>query len=188
MLYNRPYFCNINHQPQKYMKSKPEKKVYCVYIEFEPYLYEWLLFQSKGKFPVYFPKLSIENRILQTFLMELPPNAVPVCNEECAVPIGIPKLKNIDPEVHNYLPIGAKQEIHENVRHRFIIEFWGDIHRTCNIGKRKDKLIEAFMETHGIEVNDKNYNTLHKIYMRERANYYKRKQRSKSKKSKRFQF
>lgn len=164
------------------MKSKPEKNVYSINIEFEQYLYEWLLFECKGKFPVYFPKLSIENRILQTNLMEVPPNAKIDCDSANVVPIGIPKLKNIDRDIHTYLPVYARADLHDNIRNRFIIQFWGHIHQPCNIGKRKDKLIMAFMEKHGIEVSDKNYNTLHKIYMRERANYYKRRQRARKKK------
>lgn len=164
--------------------SKNSDRTYCIYLELEPYLKEWLINECGGRTPVYFPKLSVENRILETFLIKLPPNASPDLSNSSNVAVAIPKFKNSDPATYNYLPVYAKKELKNTIRNRFIIELWRNLHHYGHIGKRRDHLIYGFMESHGIEINDTNYNTIAKIYLRQHRAYLARERRKqKSKKN-----
>lgn len=154
----------------------------------EPYLREWLTFDSGYTSPIHFKKLSIENRILETFLIALPPNATPDVATPTSVAIAIPYFKHHDPATYNYLPTKAKMELKNCIRNRFLIDLWNSLHQFGHIGKRKDLLVMAWMESHGIEVNDTNFNTIIKIYQRQHRAYmarerYKKNNAKNSKKS-----
>lgn len=169
----------------KYMAIKHISS-FCIYVEFEPYLQQWLIHENGDKLPVVFPKLSVENRILQTFLIKPPSKAQADFPNPGTLPIGIPHFRHTNPAVYNYLPIAAKHELRNCIRNRFIIQLWSELHRFGYIGKRKDHLIEAWMQRHGIEVNDTNFNTIVKIYQRQHKAYTERTRLSqkKSKKTK----
>lgn len=166
--------------------SKEPDKVYTIHLELEPYLAQWLVDDNGGTTPVFFRKLSVENRIMETFLTSLPPNTVPDMPSDNTVAIAIPNYKNGDPQTYNYLPRAAKLSLKKVIRDRFLIQLWDSLHRFGHIGKRRDHLIIAYMETHGIVVDDTNYNTIAKIYLRQHRAYLTRLRRKKnsSKKSK----
>ena len=155
----------------------------CLHLELEPYLRQWLVHENEGTLPLSFPKLSTENRILEVYLITLPPNARPDMPGESTIPIEIPSFRYKPPQHYNYLPVGAKRELKKCIRNRFIIALWNDLQHFGFIGKRKDHLIYAWMENHGIEVNDTNYNTIAKIYQRQHMAYLAR-ERYKKKSSK----
>lgn len=154
------------------MSSDTERVL--LYINFEPYLAQWLVNDNGGKTPVVFRKYSIENRILKTYLMSLPPNAVPNLPTDNSVPIVIPEYSGGDPHRVNYLPVGAMRKLHDAIRERFLIELWTALHQFGHIGKRRQDLVAAWMEANGIEVNDTNFNTILKIYQRQHKTYIKR--------------
>ena len=54
---------------------------------------------------------------------------------------------------------------------------WKDLYKFGYIGKKKQDLIWAWMETHGIEATDTNFNTIAKIYLRKRNVYRDAKRR-----------
>ena len=169
---------------EKMSKSKDsDKPTFCIYLEMEPYLRDWLIYDSNGESPIRFKRLSIENRILETFLIALPPNAKPDMPTPNSVAIAIPCFKHSDPSTYNYLPVNSKLELKKCIRNRFLIELWNDLHQFGYIGKRKDLLVTAWMESHGIEFNDTNFNTILKIYQRQHRAYLER-ERYKKKKAK----
>lgn len=155
----------------------------CIHLEMEPYLRQWLIAENGGVTPISFPKLSIENRILEIYLRKLPWNAIPDKATDHTVAIAIPEFRHTDPRTYNYLPKAAMQELKNCIRQRFLIQLWTDLHQFGHIGSRRDHLIYAWMETHGIEINDTNFNTLAKIYQRQHR-AYKQRQRRKNKKEK----
>ena len=79
------------------------------------------------------------------------------------------KHKNI--RYNTYLSAASRRVLALCIRKRFSIELWNDLFKFGNIGKRKQDIIWAWMETHGIEMNDTNWNTIAKIYMRKRNVY-----------------
>lgn len=151
---------------------------YCIYLELEPYLAQWLIHEAGGQLPVKFRKLSVENRMLSTFLIAMPHNAAPDLPTETSVPIAIPAYRGGDPTVYNYLPVSAKHSLKERIRDRFIIALWTDLHSFGNIGKRRDYLIYAWMQKHGIEEDETNFNTIAKIYQRQHRAYLQRGRRN----------
>ena len=156
-----------------------------LYVKFEPYLAQWLINDNGGTTPIVFRKYSIENRILRSFLTPLPPNAAPNLRTENSVPVVIPEYPGGDPANVNYLPVAAMKMLHDAIRERFLIELWTSLHQFGHIGKRRQDLVIAWMDVHGIEVNDTNFNTILKIYQRQHKSYMTKIRRSKksSKKS-----
>ena len=166
--------------------AKVSELTYCIYLDLEPYLKDWVINDCGGETPVRFPKLSVENLNLKTYLIPLPPNAVPDVASESSLAIAIPEFKLKPPETYNYLPKAAKFELKRCIRERFKIDLWMSLYKFGYIGKRRDKLVEAYMEANGIEVNDTNFHTILKIYQRQYKSYLenRRYQKNKLKKTK----
>lgn len=99
---------------------------------------------------------------------------------QAGVPVVIPCFRDKPPSTYNHLPQKARHTLKEAIRNRFLIELWTDLHRFGHIGKRRDHLIMAWMEAHGITVDDTNYNTLAKIYQRQHRAYLERERRQKT--------
>lgn len=162
------------------MKLSLGSSGYCIHLELEPYLRQWLIHDCGGEMPVRFGRLSIENRILYAYLTRQPANAAPDGPTEETVPVVIPCFRDKPPSTYNHLPQKARHTLKEAIRNRFLIELWTDLHRFGHIGKRRDHLIMAWMEAHGITVDDTNYNTLAKIYQRQHRAYLERERRQKT--------
>lgn len=153
-----------------------------IYLELPPYLAQWLIDDCGGS-PVHLPKLTTERRILETFLIQLPANARPNLPTSTSTAIVIPNFRYKPPMYYNYLPARAMAELADCIRSRFIIELWNDLHRNGYIGKRRDNLIYAWMEAHGIESTETNWNAIAKIYQRQYKNYLERRLYAKRAKS-----
>ncbi|MCM1140299.1 MAG: hypothetical protein NC453_17160 [Muribaculum sp.] len=156
-----------------------------LHIALPPYLAQWYIHANGGEHPITLPRLSTENRLLEMCLIKRPSNIAVEELPESFVAIIIPEFKYKPSKKYNYLPKAAVDELTTCIRNRFLIEFWNDLHRTSKIGQRKDRLIEAWMESHGIEFNDTNWNTLAKIYQRQQTNYRVRRYRARLKSKKR---
>lgn len=151
-----------------------------IYLKLEPYLAQWLKHEH-GENPVVFPKNSAENDILELSLTLKPYLAIPNQPGDDKVPISVPYFKSKDVRSYNYLPPGGRRALARCIRTRFVIALWNDLYKFGNIGKRKQDIIWAWMEAHGIESNDTNWNTIAKIYMRKRSVYRKQKWRDEHK-------
>ena len=81
---------------------------------------------------------------------------------------------------------GSSRRVLANcIRKRFVIELWNDLSKFGYIGKRKQDIIWAWMESHGIEMTEANWNTIAKIYLRKRNVYREIMRREKSREVKR---
>lgn len=92
-------------------------------------------------------------------------------NNPDAVKIAIPFFKSKDVNYFNYLPKRAEDLLVATIRNRFDVELWTTLHKFTSIINRQDELIYAFMESHGIEINEKNWCTIAKRYQRKRTVY-----------------
>ena len=63
------------------------------------------------------------------------------------------------------------------------LQLWNDLHYHGYIGRRRDNLIYAWMDAHGIELTETNWNTIAKIYIRQYKNYLQREQYKKKQKN-----
>ncbi len=159
----------------------------CIYIELDPYLRQWFVHDFGGNEPVELRRDSVESKILETYLAKQPPDCIPQTRgSEGQVAIYIPTFRYRPAEYYNYLPKQAMTALLNSIRNRFDIALWNDLHTFGKIGRRQDNLIYAWMEKHGIELTEANWNAIAKRYQRQRNKYlnriYQCKFRKKSKK------
>lgn len=146
-----------------------------LHIPLDPYLAQWFIHQCGGETPVSLPKGSIESKILEIYLTKRPVDVKPDLGGEGQLAIYIPTCRNRPPEYYNHLPKHAKAALIESIRNRFDVDLWNDLHHFGAICRnRQDELIYAFMEKHGIEADETNWNAIAKRYQRQRKLYYDR--------------
>ncbi len=170
----------------------------CLYLTLPPYLAQWYANECREieyresnivpndvyqpLTPVSIPKNSQESRILQCFLKKQP--ATPVKEPDDAnLAIIIPYFYNKDPLYYNYLGKYGREKLVDAIRNRFQVQLWEELHTFKNAISRQDNSIYAFMEAHGIECDETNWNAIAKIYQRQRQAYYKQKERKNRKKT-----
>ncbi len=124
--------------------------------------------------PVHLTRGSVESKILEVYPAHRPEDKLPDTPGEGKLAIAIPSFRNRPPEVFNYLPQRAVSSLLATIRNRFDIQLWNDLHHFGKITKRQDELIYAWMEKHGIEMTETNWNAIAKRYQRQRTVYLKR--------------
>ena len=147
-----------------------------VFLTLEPYLAQWLAHESGGKDPIPIKRGSAEADLLRCFLKPQPrdpdfmPQVAPLPGQ---VEILLPAFKNLDTRIYNYLPPRGEVCLHQCIRHRFKVNLWKDLYTIGNIVQRTDLAILDWMEAHGIQDTETNWNTIAKIMQRTRAAYCK---------------
>ena len=149
---------------------------YTIHLDLEPYLAQWFIHEQGGEHPITLTRGSIESDILELFLTKQPMFVPPFAGKE-ATSVYIPTFKHKDVRTYNYLPPRASLALKKAIRTRFVIALWNDLYKFENIGKRNDELIYAWMEAHGIELNETNWCAISKIYYRKRKVYLAQKNR-----------
>lgn len=153
-----------------------------VFLKLEPFLAQWFIHDQGGDNPVELTRGSMESMMLEIYLVPRPDGVreqlEPWSGE---VAIRVPSFKNKNTKVFNYLTERGRIALKGCIRKRFVIELWQDLFRFENLELRLDEQIFAWMEAHGIDCNDTNYNSIAKIYLRQRKTYRQNKKRQKSK-------
>ena len=144
-----------------------------IYIHLDEYLAQWFINEQGGKVPVELTRGSIESNILEQFLISQPKNATvqTEADNDNAVKILLPSFRHKDTRYFNYLPKSGVSLLVNCIRNRFDIDLWNSLHKFSSLLCRQDELICAFMESHGIEINDKNWAAIAKRYQRKRKLY-----------------
>lgn len=145
-----------------------------IFLTLEPYLAQWLIHENEGIYPIPIKRASAEANILQYYLQKQPRN--PDYRRQIKalpgqVEILLPVFRMTETRTHNYLPPRGEMALHQCIRNRFKVALWKDLHTVGNVVQRTDIVISDWMEKHGIEVDDKNWNTVAKILQRSRAIY-----------------
>lgn len=170
----------------------------CLYLTLPAYLAQWYAHECreieyrdqdivpsepfKPLEPVNVPRGSQESRILQCFLRKRPALAMKE-PEDANIAIIIPYYHGKDPMYYNYLGKFGREKLTEAIRNRFQVQLWEELHTFKNALSRQNHSIYAFMEAHGIECDETNWNAIAKIYQRQRAAYYVQKTRKNVKKT-----
>lgn len=136
----------------------------------EPYLKQWFIHEQGGEYPVNLSRGSVESNMLFLFLANKKAEESPVIDER-TLAINIPSYKKKDPRTYNHLPPMAKVALHKCIKNRFDVQMWNDLHQFSNLGMQIDDLIYAWMEKHGIELTETNWNAIAKRYQRKRKAY-----------------
>ena len=144
----------------------------CIYLNnVEPYLKQWFIHEHGGDYPVTLVRGSAESNILRLFLKKRPDDVLPETETPGSLAIYAPSFKKQDPRTYNYLPHSAKIALHQCIKNRFDVQMWYDLHRFGNVGKQNDELVYAWMDAHGIEPLERNWNAIVKRYQRKRNIY-----------------
>ena len=122
---------------------------------------------------------SMEWGLLEQFLQTPPKDYVPQVGGPGSVCIVLPNFRSKDTRSNFYLPPRATEALKACIRNRCDIDMWNALHRFNAIFKRQDNLIYAFMEKHGIDQTEKNWNAIAKRYQRKRE-IYRRMERRKN--------
>lgn len=155
-----------------------------IYLDLDPYLRQWLIHEHGGEEPVKLLRGSIENDIIQTYIARKPEGWEPDITPN-TVRIVIPRDKRKNPNTWCYLGARSTQALKALIKQRFDAEFMMEVIRLLNKSRElKMNLIYAFMEKHGIEDTETNYNTLAKICQR-KVDDLKREERAEAAKRKR---
>lgn len=147
----------------------------CIYIPLEDYIAQWFVHEQGGTVPVRLTRGSVESKLLEVYLTHRPDDLLPDVQGEGKLAIAIPSFRNRPPESLNYLPQHALKSLLNIIRDRFDVQLWKDLHSFGKITNRQDELIYAWMEKHGIDLNETNWNTIAKRYQRQRKIYLMRK-------------
>lgn len=151
----------------------------CFYLDVEPYLKQWFIHDMGNEHPVSLIRNSAESDIVRRWLTVLPPDkSLPDGNPDMLA-IYVPSYNELDREKLYYLPTAALKLLKQCIRNRFIIELWRDLNDFGFIGFQKQDVIYAWLEQHGIEITETNFNAVQKIYQRKRSTYIKVKKRKK---------
>lgn len=151
-----------------------------LYLEVDDYLKQWFIHDQGGNNPVKIARGSVESGLLELFLRTPPADYVPEVESEGKLAIELPNFRTKDTRDNFYLPGKARDALIACIRNRFDIELWNTLHRFHSLFLRQDNLIYAFMEAHGIELTEKNWNAIAKRYQRKRDIYYRIQRRKKN--------
>lgn len=151
-----------------------------LYLELEDYLAQWFIHDQGGNNPVRLIRGSMEWGLLEQFLQTPPADYVPQVGGPGLVCIVLPNFRSKDTRSNFYLPPKATEALKACIRNRFDIDMWNALHRFVAIFQRQDNLIYAFMEKHGIDMTEKNWNAIAKRYQRKRDIYRRIERRKKS--------
>lgn len=156
-----------------------EKPVQCrymmlLYLDLDDYLAQWFVNDHGGEVPVRLRRGSVESKILEVYLTALPEGEVPDMGGDGRVAVVIPSFRSRPPGVYNHLPRRARAALLNVIRERFDIALWSDLHVFGKIDRRRDELIYAWLEKHGIEATERNWCAVAKRYQRQRDMYMMR--------------
>ena len=145
---------------------------YTVFIKLEPYLAQWFRHEHGGDYPIRLKRGSAEADLLQVYLSPQPKSGTPTFKHAPdETEVIIPYFKHKDIRTYNHLPQKGIILLQDCIRTRFKVKLWKDLHTIGNVVKRTDQTITSWMEKNGIEVDDRNWNTIAKILQRKRAVY-----------------
>lgn len=155
---------------------------YLIYVKMEAYLQQWIMHQAGGQYPIRIKRGSAEADIIEVGLKKQPKREgyKPQLKEgEGEVSIVLPWFRSKDIRTYNYVEERTKKSLHETLRVRFRVALWKALHKVEKGRERIDMKIMDFMERNGIEIDDRNYNTIVKIYLRLRKVYDNKNEKNK---------
>ena len=150
-------------------------------IPCEAYLAQWYVNESGGTSPVKLKKNSPEQHLLRCLLVSknsvsvTPPDNTPEegtatagagsadgAQHPCILEIIIPYFKGMPPEVYNHIRARGEKVFTDTLRKRFDLQLFEDVAPLLPAVDRKDELLWAWMEAHGIEATETNWAAVEK--------------------------
>ena len=142
-----------------------------IYLDIEDVYRDWVIHECGGEIPVKFPRHSAERDVLEVFISRPPESYIPEPYQPGMLRILLPEFKGRSTDRWFFLSNVARRALVQCIKSRSDLQLWNELSRFGYIGTNQKDLIYAWMEKHGIPINDKNWNTIAKRYQRKR-NYY----------------
>ena len=142
---------------------------FSVYINPPEYLGQWLRHDywdtEKGR--VSFPRGSAPRAILKSLLRKAPAPYVE-CGREEMIPVEVPSFKGLNPASFNYLSPTGKKALISACRDLFQATLVDELHELFFHDIKITDIIYDFMDRHGIERTEQNWEAIRQMYYRVR--------------------
>lgn len=142
---------------------------YVFYINLPKYLAEWLTFRLGN--PVVFPYNSPQNSLIRTYISKRPASSPVDLGSDETTAITIPDSAAKPPEYYNYMGERGKAAIAESIKDLFLRQLWTEISPLLGARVKLNKLIAAWCEQNGIDVD--RVETVRQCYYRIRKGFAK---------------
>lgn len=129
-------------------------------IPCDQYLAQWYIHDTGGASPVKLRKNSPEQHLLRCILSSKNTAPQPDLKNQShasSLEIIIPYFKGMPPEIYNRLSERGQKVFIDTLRKRFDLQLFQDLAPVLNAVERRDELIWAWMEAHGIEPEERNW-------------------------------
>lgn len=142
---------------------------FSVYINPPEYLGQWLRhdFWDSESGRVVFPRGSAPRAVLCSLLRKAPRDFCPG-DTSGLIPVEVPSFKGINPATFNYLsPIGQTALI-SACKKLFQATLSNELHELFSYDVQITDIVYEFMDRHGIERSERNWETIRQMYSRMR--------------------
>ncbi|WP_300505288.1 hypothetical protein [uncultured Duncaniella sp.] len=143
---------------------------YTLYLKAPDYLAQWLRhdFWDSATARVVFPRGSAPRAVLHALLRKPPRNHRDTDPDPALLPVGIPTFKGINPATFNWLSDCGRSALLSACKKLFQATLFNELHELFGHDIRITDIIYDFMDRHGIEPTEKNWETIRQMYARMR--------------------
>lgn len=148
---------------------------YNLYLKVPSYLDQWLRhdYWNFSADRVEFERGSNIHSILSTFLRKEPAGYTPGDVSEL-LPIEVPTFKGMNPDQHNYLGREGQKAVVSAIKRNFKTLIDKELSVFFNQDISITDIIYAFMESHGIDKTERNWEAIRQMYYRLREKSLKK--------------
>lgn len=141
---------------------------YNVYLTLPDYLAQWLRhdYWAAESRRVEFPRGSLPRVVLRSVLRPQPPSHQPGPQPEGTVAIEVPTFRGINPAVCNYLSARGAAALTDALRTLFKRLLVDELCPLFDHEVQISNVIYDFLDRHGIEPTEKNWETVRQMYQR----------------------
>lgn len=142
---------------------------YTVYIKAPDYLDQWLRseYWDEETRRIVFPRGSAPRAVLQSVLRKTPSDYKPG-DVSGLLPVAVPTFKRINPSNFNYLTADGEAALVSACKSLFKSVLYEDLGELFLYDIQITDIIYNFLDKHGIERTEKNWDTVRQMYLRMR--------------------
>lgn len=144
-------------------------------LNLKPHLRQWLIHEfGDEEGIVRLPNGCAEHDLIELLIQRWPEDEPHGKVFRWNTEIHIPEIKGRDPQYFCYMTDHAKKMLADLIYVRFRAALWNDIYRIDRLHLSITDGIYDWMERHGIETNEKNWEALRQMFFRQRKRYRNR--------------
>lgn len=142
---------------------------FSVYIQAPDYLAQWLRhdFWDPETGRVVFPRGSAPRAVLYSLLRKAPRDYRPG-DTAGLLPVEVPTFKGLNPSSFNYLPSSGQAALVSTCKKLFRSTLFEELHGLFGHDVQITDIIYDFMDRHGIERTERNWEAIRQMYARMR--------------------